>query len=120
MLKAASLWEKTSAAGNRYFIGRLGGVRILILDDRSRGVEGEPDWQLFFCDGEKRENSRAETPTGRCTPPRGSASPKAQSAVQQIQVALVKMRGGGNAFAGYYEAQLPNARSLLDRLTGRQ
>lgn len=62
MLKAASLWEKTSAAGNRYFIGRLGGVRILILENRSRGAEGEPDWQLFFCDGEKRENSRAETP----------------------------------------------------------
>jgi hypothetical protein len=65
MLLAAKLWEKVSAKGNRYFIGRLGGVRILILENRSRGAEGEPDWQLFFCDGEKRENSHAETPAAR-------------------------------------------------------
>lgn len=31
-LKAAGLWQKTSAAGNTYFVGRLGGVRILIFD----------------------------------------------------------------------------------------
>jgi len=59
-LLAAKLWEKTSAAGNRYFAGRLGGVKILILENRDRGGEGEPDWHLFFADGKKREDARAE------------------------------------------------------------
>jgi hypothetical protein len=48
MLQAAKLWEKTSAAGNVYLVGRLGGVRILILRNRAAGTEGEPDWNLFF------------------------------------------------------------------------
>jgi hypothetical protein len=59
MLKAAKLWEKTSAKGNTYFVGRLGGVRILILENRGRGNEGEADWHLFFIDGEKRESAEA-------------------------------------------------------------
>jgi hypothetical protein len=55
MLKAAGLWEKTSAAGNTYFVGRLGGVRVLILRNRDAGAEGEPDWHMFFADGAPRE-----------------------------------------------------------------
>ena len=43
---------------------------------------------------------------------------KAQSAVQQIEAALVTMRDGGDAHAAaYYEVQLPKARALFDRLT---
>ena len=46
--------------------------------------------------------------------------PTARLAVQQIEVAFATMRDGGNApAAAYYEAQLPKARSLLDRLTSR-
>ena len=45
---------------------------------------------------------------------------KARSAVQQIEAAFVTMRDGGNApAAAYYEAQLPKAQVLLDRLTSR-
>jgi hypothetical protein len=44
----------------------------------------------------------------------------ARSAVQQIEVAFVAMRDGANApAAAYYEAQLPKARALFDRLTSR-
>jgi hypothetical protein len=43
---------------------------------------------------------------------------KARSAVQQIEIAFVTMRDGGNApAAAYYEAQLPKLRSLLSRLS---
>jgi hypothetical protein len=42
-----------------------------------------------------------------------------QTAVQQIEVALVTMRDGNAPAAAYYEAQLPKARILLDRLTSR-
>ncbi len=46
-------------------------------------------------------------------------SSKARAAVEQIEVALVTMREGGHLpAASYYEAQLPRARALLDRLTG--
>ena len=51
MLQAAKLWEKTSAAGRKYLVGRLGGVRVLVLENRDRGTEGEPDWHLVFADG---------------------------------------------------------------------
>ena len=43
---------------------------------------------------------------------------KAQSAVQQIEIAFVTMRDGGNApAAAYYEERLPKARSLFNRLS---
>jgi hypothetical protein len=52
-LRAAGLWQKTSAAGNTYFAGRLlGGVKLLILENRDRAGEGEPSHFLFFTDGE--------------------------------------------------------------------
>jgi len=59
MLLAAKLWEKISAKGHRYLVGRLGGVRILILANRDAGDEGEPDFHLFFADG-----SDAQKPAG--------------------------------------------------------
>jgi hypothetical protein len=35
MLTVCKLWEKTSAAGNRYLIGRMGVVRVMgILNGR--------------------------------------------------------------------------------------
>jgi hypothetical protein len=47
-----------------------------------------------------------------------SDATKARIAVQQIEAALVVMRGGGNApAAAYYIAQLPEAQDLLERLT---
>jgi hypothetical protein len=43
-----------------------------------------------------------------------------QSAVEKIKVAIVTMRDGGNVpFAAYYEAQLPKARALFNRLISR-
>jgi tetratricopeptide (TPR) repeat protein len=44
----------------------------------------------------------------------------AKSAVQQIEVACMTLRDGGNASAAaYYQRQLPKARALFDRLTSR-
>src|SRR4051812_35363357 len=46
-----------------------------------------------------------------------SNATRARSAVQQIEMAFVTMRDGGNASAAaYYEAQLVRARALLDKL----
>jgi hypothetical protein len=61
-LKAAGLWQRTSANGNIYFAGRLGGVRILIFENRDRAGEDEPSHHLFFVDGETRSDPpRANT-----------------------------------------------------------
>jgi hypothetical protein len=59
MLQAAKLWEKTSAVGNTYLVGRLGGVRVLVLRNRAAGTEGEPDWHLFFADGSDKPRQAA-------------------------------------------------------------
>jgi hypothetical protein len=36
MLKAAPLWAKTSVKGGQYLTGRLGGVKVLVLENRDR------------------------------------------------------------------------------------
>ena len=77
MLQAARLWEKTSAAGNTYLIGRLGGVRILILRNRDAGSEGEPDWHLFLADGAARASEDSPQPA--------SAEPRRRSAYRRQQ-----------------------------------
>ena len=43
----------------------------------------------------------------------------AKAAVEQISTAFETMRAGGSPFAAYYEAQLPEARAILQRLGDR-
>jgi len=45
-----NLYEKTSAAGRKYFVGSLNGNRILIMkDDRAEIREGgDPVWSMFI------------------------------------------------------------------------
>lgn len=48
------LYEKTSARGHRYFVGRLGAARVaLFLDERAEGAD--PVWELFVQDGGPQE-----------------------------------------------------------------
>jgi hypothetical protein len=72
MLRAAGLWRKTSAAGNEYFAGRLGGVKIIILSNRDRGKDdSQPTHYLFFVDGESRQdNARPAARSERPARPR--------------------------------------------------
>jgi hypothetical protein len=81
-LKAAGLWQKTNTRGNTYFVGRLGGVRILVLENHARSGENEPTHILYFADGvtprpETRDLASARSPAPRrrssyATPPRSS------------------------------------------------
>jgi hypothetical protein len=36
MIPAARLWEKTNAKGNRYLVGRMGSLRVLVLESNRR------------------------------------------------------------------------------------
>lgn len=53
MIKVCGLWEKTSARGSRYLIGRIAGAKVLILENQDREGEDAPSHQLFFVDGAK-------------------------------------------------------------------
>jgi hypothetical protein len=48
MLKATGLWAKTSAKGGQYLTGRLGGVKVLIMENRDRQNDDDPSHHLFF------------------------------------------------------------------------
>jgi len=47
MLKACGLWEKRSAAGNTYMVGRLAGLRVVILMNKDRTGADDPTHHLF-------------------------------------------------------------------------
>lgn len=66
------LYEKTSGKGNRYFAGRMGAAKVVMLrDDRAAGTD--PIWQLFVSDGEpqqgkQRQSDRAGTVLAKAPP----------------------------------------------------
>ena len=41
-VKLGRLYEKTSAKGTRYFVGRLGAARVLLFQSRETADDGEP------------------------------------------------------------------------------
>jgi hypothetical protein len=62
LIKAAKLWAKTSSrTGGTYYLGRMGGVRVLILENRDRRGEDEPTHWLLLGDaeaGQERDPAR--------------------------------------------------------------
>jgi hypothetical protein len=50
LLKAAKLWAKSSTKGGQYLTGRLGGVKILVLENRDRKTDDDPSHHLFFAE----------------------------------------------------------------------
>ncbi len=56
MVKLAGLYEKTSAKGNKYFIGRLNGARLLMFANMDK--KGEPDWYLYVQERSEQEPER--------------------------------------------------------------
>ena len=45
MIPACKLWEKVSAKGNRYLVGHLGGVRVLVMEPVT--IRGQIRWSVF-------------------------------------------------------------------------
>jgi hypothetical protein len=64
MLKATGLWKRTSANGADYFSGRLGGVKIVILENRDQPVENNPTHWLYFAEPANPAGSSAQRPDG--------------------------------------------------------
>ena len=64
MLKAAPLWQKSSAKGGQYLTGRLGGVKVLILENRDRQGDDDPSHHLFFTEAPDRRQGGQERGDG--------------------------------------------------------
>lgn len=47
-ITAARLYERTSAKGNVYMTGRLGGLKVVIIKTREADDQGHPIWELKF------------------------------------------------------------------------
>jgi hypothetical protein len=65
MLKVTGLWQKTSVKGGQYLTGRLGGVKVLILENRERKTDDDPSHSLFFVEAPDRRQGGAERPQER-------------------------------------------------------
>jgi hypothetical protein len=75
MLKAAGLWAKTSVKGGQYLTGRLGGVKVLILENRERKTDDDPSHTLFFVEAPDRRQGAAERPQERSGGQRAAGTP---------------------------------------------
>ena len=64
MLKVASLWSKTSVKGGWYLTGRLGGVKVLVMENRDRQSDDDPSHHLFFVEGPDRRQGAQERGDG--------------------------------------------------------
>jgi hypothetical protein len=79
MLKAASLWSKTSVKGGWYLTGRLGGVKVLVMENRDRKTDDDPSHHLFFVEAPDRRQGAQERGdgSGAQQPPRTPQMPSA-------------------------------------------
>ena len=75
MLKAAGLWAKTSVKGGQYLTGRLGGVKVLILENRERKTDDDPSHSLFFVEAPDRRQGAGERPQERSGGQRAAGTP---------------------------------------------
>jgi hypothetical protein len=57
-LKATGLWAKSSVKGGQYLTGRLGGVKVLSLENRDRQTDDDPSHHLFFVEAAPRQGSQ--------------------------------------------------------------
>jgi hypothetical protein len=69
LLKAAPLWQKSSAKGGQYLTGRLGGMKVLILENRERKTDDDPSHYLFFAEAPDRRQGAQERGEGRRAEP---------------------------------------------------
>jgi hypothetical protein len=78
------LYEKTSARGTRYFVGRVNGLKVVVLkDDRTQADGADAVWNLYLSptDGSGQGGSRPSNPSS--SPPRQQRSEPARARAQR-------------------------------------
>jgi hypothetical protein len=76
MLKATGLWQKTSVKGGQYLTGRLGGVKVLVMENRDRHSDDDPSHILYFTEAPDRRQGAAERPQDRAEVRGGPETPR--------------------------------------------
>jgi hypothetical protein len=60
VIPACRLWRKTSAKGNEYLIGRLGGIRVLVMPN-TRPEDGDDSTHtLMLAEAPQRDATRGQ------------------------------------------------------------
>ena len=49
---------KSSVKGGQYLTGRLGGVKVLVMENRDRQTDDDPSHHLFFVGADRRQVQR--------------------------------------------------------------
>jgi hypothetical protein len=68
IVQAAGLWAPMLIQGGQYLAGRLGGVKVLILDKHERQGDDEPSHHGFFAEAPDRRQGGQNR--GYSLPPR--------------------------------------------------
>ena len=75
MLKAAGLWAKSSVKGGQYLTGRLGGLKVLVMENRDRQSDDDPSHILYFVEAQERRQERGDGARATTHPPRTPQTP---------------------------------------------
>lgn len=68
LLRATGLWLRTSARGGEYLVGRLGGLKVLVLANRDKVADDDPTHVLYFAEPAERPAEAARNATTRRNP----------------------------------------------------
>jgi hypothetical protein len=80
LLPACKLWEKTSASGNTYLVGRMGGVRVLVLQNNRPEGDSDATHVLMFTEAAPMQPRPSPETLSRPAPaPRRTAPPLRRS-----------------------------------------
>lgn len=60
LIKLADLYENTAKSGGRYFVGYMGGVKLLLMK-RKDAKDGEPQWALHVAERSPRPAAHKRT-----------------------------------------------------------
>ena len=67
LIELAGLWENTSRAGEKYLSGTVGSGKILILQNKYKTKDNQPDYRAFLAP--RKETKAKETSTETEPPP---------------------------------------------------
>ena len=90
-VRLAGLYEKTSKAGNLYYVGRINaGARILMLKNGRKQGDNDPDWELFLVHAEDTRGQRPAAPASDG----GARATGAMATAARAQAPLAAAPGG--------------------------
>jgi hypothetical protein len=76
LFPACGLWEKQSRRGNAYLVGRLGGLRVMVVPNLDREDENAPSHTLLITAAPQNATQSAAQPAATQAPARRYGQPQ--------------------------------------------